>query len=133
MQVVWHKRSVGFDPNDFMDIMSKNNKKIGIISMGDNPKGKTSPADRIGNVLIYFQRNSCDLIVMVCNDSNTEEMSYIENHTFVEIKKTKNLGRNNYQKSDTAASQAIFNWLEKEVAKQISLNGPAEKRREPLA
>ena len=44
-------------------------------------------------------------------------MDFIQRYHCNEVEKTKNLGRNNYQKSDIASSEAIFNWVESEVAK----------------
>jgi hypothetical protein len=48
---------------DFIDILEKKGQKIGIVTMGDHPKGNNS----VSTFLSYLELQGCDKAICACN------------------------------------------------------------------
>lgn len=83
-QVAGHFRELGDSKNkDFIDIVEKKGKKVGIATMGDYGSGS---GDSVQNLLIDLAAQGCDVAICACNNNLPAAISHINtypHHIFI--------------------------------------------------
>lgn len=118
------RRTLGLDAkNDFLDILKRNEIKIGVATMGDPPTRKITQADRVCAIIKYFKENGCSIVVMACNKDNYDGMECIKNADadFIPFERERIVGRTRQKIADRAINNAkmakeIFDRLDKELS-----------------
>ena len=93
-QVPGHFRILG-NPvfNDIMDMLTKNDVKVGIVGMGDYQRGEGS----LTRLLNEIENKGCEIVICACRDIPGIEkaVTQYENHIFID--KTISSGSDNHR------------------------------------
>ena len=83
-----HFRTLG-NPikNDFIDIVERNNYRIGFATMGDYQDITNVPGDTVQELFTYLQNQQCDCIVLACNSNLNIALSFLQTHNPIMIHK----------------------------------------------
>ncbi len=88
VQVPGHYRELGNKKyNDCIDILEKKDAKVGIAMMGDYEKyyKDAIAGDIVQDLLLYLDRNECDIAICACNSTLKIAESFIKDNFENEI------------------------------------------------
>ncbi len=102
-----HFRTLG-DPiqNDFIDIVERNNYRIGFATMGDYEVNLKHPQDTVQELFTYLQNQQCDCIVLACNSNLSTALTFLQAHNPIVIHK---------QTDANATMQPLLNAIDAEI------------------
>jgi hypothetical protein len=64
--------------NDFLDIVERNNHRVGFATMGDYEVNKSHIDDTVQALFRLLQTQQCDVIVMACNSNLAIALAFLQ-------------------------------------------------------
>lgn len=101
-----NRQSLGGDPNDFSDIVIRDNQRIAFYTMGDY-------STYLANAIYDYDRQNCDILVcaLSTNTAKARANNALDQFNATRINKTIASNRNNPTSENAADAQTIFNFL----------------------
>jgi len=92
--------------NDFLDIVERNNYRIGFATMGDYEVNIKHPEDTVQELFNYLQHQQCDSIVLACNSNLNIALSFLQTLNPIMVHK---------QIDANATMQTLLNAIDAEI------------------